>query len=221
MFYNDEFKPDELRFGDVIKGFISTSSEVYKPLTGNNIENFEFHIHSSVPRFSVILTPCCNIGENQTILLTPLIPIKDKNIFTNPNLLENPLILNEEIEPQFAVPPNVWNDVFSEEDRVIRLSQGKQYQFRPYFIYEKHDIFPKYEFKLNEDNMMELNYYWIDFRHISQLKCKYLRQNNLSEEFIESKCLELSVYTRKQLREKIAHYFGRITDEDKEILELV
>ena len=62
----------------------------------------------------------------------------------------------------------------------------------------------------------------IDFRKIYSLNCNMVkRESELTEAdrpLIESKRLELSVDTRKLLRDKISYYFWRPAPEDAAIL---
>jgi hypothetical protein len=60
---------------------------------------------------------------------------------------------------------------------------------------------------------IETNYYMIDFRNTSKLNCE--RIINPKDAPLESKCLQLSIQARSELRDKIAYYYARIPKEDK------
>ena len=111
------------------------------------------------------------------------------------------------MEPRRAIPPGQWKAMSSEEKQ-RRLDEGPIYACFELFIYEKHDLFPVYPIGGNETN-----YHMIDFRNVYRLNCgKITRQNPI---LTGSKRLQLSVQTRKELRDKIAHYYGRTPEEDK------
>ena len=71
MFYNEEIG-DKLRFGDVVKGYLSVIPKISMPFGKANID-------FNIPQYSVVLEPCCEIGGG-TIILTPLEEIS-KNFF--------------------------------------------------------------------------------------------------------------------------------------------
>ena len=56
----------------------------------------------------------------------------------------------------------------------------------------------------------------IDFRNTYKLN--YEKINPPKDAPLESKCLQLSIQARSELRDKIAWYYGRVPEEDK-ILE--
>ena len=61
------------------------------------------------------------------------------------------------------------------------------------------------------DNI-ETKYYMIDFKNIHKLNCDKI--NSPEDAPLQSKCLQLSVQTRSELREKISNYYARIPKED-------
>jgi hypothetical protein len=107
--------------------------------------------------------------------------------------------------------------MLSEEQKQAKLSQPKGYAFEYYFFYKENDIFPEYEVNLKINNY-RIRFYLIDFRHIYPLKCDKINRNQIHEKILRSKCLELTVFTREELRNKLAHYFGRPTQDDEAIL---
>ncbi|NQE06295.1 hypothetical protein C5S32_10545 [ANME-1 cluster archaeon GoMg1] len=63
---------------------------------------------------------------------------------------------------------------------------------------------------------IETNYYILDFRNTYKLNCEKIK--TLEDAPLESKCLQLPIQARSELRDKIAYYYARIPKEDK-ILE--
>jgi len=212
MFYEKELECT-LRFGDVVKGFISASPNIKEPIL-SPIRNFDYNIDVAMPIFSAIITPCCSIGDN-IISLTPLIKLRG-DFCNNPHFLNDFTIINRPMKPEKAVPPDKWEGL-SPQEKQRRLEEGKSYALLHLFIYEKHKIFPKYKIKSHE-----INYYMIDFRNIFKLKCNLIkRPEKIKQEYapiLESKCLQLSIQARSELRDKIAYYYARIPNEDR-ILE--
>ena len=215
MFYEKEFTPNVLRFGDVIEGYVKSLPILDTPIFEASKKEYKYHIESFFPKFSIVMTPCCNI-ENQLISLSPLKQIPTK-LFDNPHFVEDFTRLNKEIPPEQAVSPYVWNNKFTEEIRQERLSSGKGYAFNYYFFYKENDIFPEYEIDL-KGKKYKSRYYLVDFRYIYPLRCDKITKNKIDDLILQSKCLELDVITREELRDKLAYYYGRPTLEDKTIL---
>jgi hypothetical protein len=160
------------------------------------------------------LTPCCSIGE-QIISLTPLIKLYS-DFFKNPYFVEDITRINREMEPEKMFSPDEWKELSPEEQQSL-ISRRKSYALLNLFVYEKNDLFPKYKIRGRETN-----YYMIDFRNTYKLRCGMIkRPEEITQDdfpILESKCLQLSVQARSDLREKIAEYYGRAPEED-EILE--
>ena len=64
---------------------------------------------------------------------------------------------------------------------------------------------------------IETNYYMADFRNTYKLYCDKIKSSEKAP--LESKCLQLSVQARSELRDKISYYYARIPKEDKILLE--
>lgn len=215
MFYQGE--PDKmLRFGDVVKGYISIDLDIKKPLSSAEIkaEDYQYKLDVNIPAYSVVLTPCCSI-EDGIIALTPLIRVFG-DFFKNPYFEEDLTRINRLMEPNQMLSPAKWKGLSLEEQEAI-MAKGNQYALTNYFIYEQNDILKEYTLKKRN-----IRYYMIDFRNINKIKCKMIkRSDKLTEEdapLLESKALQLSVETRRELRDKIAYYYYRPPEED-EILE--
>ena len=212
MFYQAEMDI-ELRFGDVIKGFVFTEPQVNEPMLGPE-SDAKYSIGITAPRFSVVLTPCCSI-ENKTILLTPLIGLRN-TFFGNEYFAEDPTRLNRPVPPQKAVSQYVWENKLSEAERQRRLRERAIYAFDNLFVYKEHPLLPKYTVN-TRDGKFQTGYYMIDVANTYKMNCDKIIRNQPAPANV--KCLQLSVQTRQELRDKVAYYYGRIPEEDKVLLE--
>ncbi len=210
MFYK-EGNDNVLRFGDVLKGYVLTTPNIEEPIL--NISNTGYNIEIDLPFLSVVITPCCSIGQ-KTISLTPLIKLRNA-FLKNPYLSEDFTRINRAMEPKQSVPPDTWNNL-PEEQKQKRLEEGNAYAFLELFVYEKNDLFPEYSIYINKQRNIETNYYMIDFKNIYKLNCEKI--NTPEDAPIDSKCLQLSNQVRNELRDKISYYYARAPKEDK-ILE--
>lgn len=209
MFY--ERKVDQaLRFGDVLRGYPSATPTIQEPLLSPT--GHAYNIDVDLPSFSVVLSPCCSIGD-KTISLAPLTGLRG-TFFNNPYFVEDLTRINREMEPQQAVPPDVW-DRFGMEERQRRLGEGKGYAFIELFVYAENEMLPRYTVHRKQGNI-ETGYYMIDFRSVYRLNCDSIVTPENSP--LKSKCLQLSLQARSELRDKIASYFSRVPLEDS-ILE--
>ena len=205
MFYQDE--PDEaLRFGDVLKGFILTSPNISEPAKPNETYSIDVYL----PAFSIVMSPCCSIGDKM-ISLTPLIRLRN-TFFNNPYLSEDLTRINREMEPEQTVPPDIWNSRLSHEEKQRRLGEGRGYAFLELFVYEKHDLFPEYTINRKQGNI-GTRYYMIDFRNTYKVNCQSLITPTNAP--LDSKCLQLSIEARAEMRDKISYYYARVPKEDR------
>ncbi|KAF5415420.1 MAG: hypothetical protein C5S48_05780 [Candidatus Methanogaster sp.] len=212
MFYAEK-TDNYLRFGDVIGGYILPNTTIKEPILSFKSESHNYTIDVELS-YSVVLTPCCSIGES-TISLTPLIKVRS-NFFKNPYFAEDLTRINRKMEPQQAYSPVEWGK-FSLEAQQRHLEEEINYALLNLFIYEENEIFKKYTLRGRE-----ITYYMINFRDIYTMKCAMIkRPEELKPEdapIIESKVLQLSIQARSELRDKIVFYYSRIPEED-EILE--
>jgi len=211
MFYEKDID-NALRFGDVLRGYIAITPNIKSPILTPSALNEGYNIDINLPIFSVIISPCCSIGDD-TISLTPLIKVRN-TFFDNPYFTEDLTRINREMKPQLAVPPYVWNGLPPEEQqkRLQEGEDGKGYAFLEFFIYKDCDLFPKYSVDMRQGKNIETNYYMIDFRNTYKLYCNKIKSPK--EAPLESKCLQLSLQTRAELRDKISYYYARIPKED-------
>lgn len=203
MFYQEKMD-SALRFGDVLKGFILASPIIKEP---GSIGAYEIAIR--LPLYCVVLSPCCSIGH-KVISLSPLIEIRP-SFFDNPYFEEDLARINRKMEPQQAVPPHVW-EKFPPELKQERLKEGYGYALFDVFIYERHDLLPKYTINRRQRNI-ETNCYMIDFKNIYKVNCDKIKSAENAP--LGTKCLQLSIQTRSELRDKIAYYYARIPKEDR------
>ncbi len=207
MFYQSEID-DSLRFGDLVKGYLTNNLIIKEPILSYNIESHQYKIDIDMPQYSVILTPCCSIGES-VISLSPLIKIKSLYL-KNPFFSEELTRINRKMESQQALSPDDW-ETLPEVEKQIRLEEGLQYALLNIFIYDANPIFDEYTLKGKN-----IRNYMIDFKNIYKVKCDLIkRPEELHESpILDSKVLQLSIDARSQLRNKIAHYYSRAPIED-------
>lgn len=210
MFYSQKMDK-ALRFGDVLQGYPSTTPIIEEPMLKES--SARYNINVDLPKFTVVMDPCCEI-RNKTISLTPLIQVS-RAFFDNPYFAEDLTRINRKMEPQQAVSPTIWEKLPLEEKQK-RLEVGRTYALLNLFIYEKHELFPKYILRRKDKEDIETNYYMIDFRNTYKLCCDKIISPENSP--LESKILQLSIETRSELREKLINYYANIPPEDK-ILE--
>lgn len=207
MFYQEE-KQKVLRFGDILKGYILSSSNIEEPKF-----NADFKIDVKAPDFCVVLSPCCSIGD-KIITLSPLIKMRS-SFFDNPYFKEDLTRINRKMLPEQSIAPHIWEGL-SNEEKERRKSVGKTYAFVELFIYLENELFPEYTVPRRDEEDFKTKYYMIDFRNAYNLNCEKIVN---SKDFpLESKYLQLTKDTRSDLRYKIANYYSRVPKEDK-ILE--
>jgi len=215
MFYLDGLG-NELRFGDVVKGFVLTNSVLIK--THWNTPNPPYDINILTPEFSVIMTPCCSI-EDKTIAVTPLIPIRI-SLFDNPYWSDDLTKINRIMTPQQSVSPQVWSQL-NDEEQQRRISEGNTYSNANLFIYDKHEILPTYLLSRRRGNEIQeiiTGYYMIDFKNIVKVNCD--RIVSASDSPSECRLLELTVEVREELRAKLGWYYSRRPQEDQVLLDI-
>lgn len=209
MFYT---KPDEvdqaLRFGDVLKGYPSTTPIIEKPFSDEN--SVRYMIDVDAPKFTVLMDPTCEI-RNKSISLTPLIQVTRK-FYDNPYFAEDLTRINRQMEPQQSMSTLAWNELGPEKQQE-KLKEGRNYALLNLFIFEKHDLYPKYILKRKGMEVIETNYYMIDFRNTYKLCCNEIESPEKSP--LKSKILQLSPESRAELTDKLIKYYARIHLEDK------
>jgi hypothetical protein len=205
MFYQEP--PSQIfRFGDVLKGFVSATPVLNDPASSS--PSLPFSVEIQRPLFSVVLSPCCSISD-KIILLVPLIQIRGR-FFDNPYFAGDMTRINRVMDPEQAMAPQDWEHL-PDAVKTERLLAGRAYALVDLFVYQSHGLFPKYKISKRGGNI-ETDIYMIDFRNAYRLNCEKIVAPGNSP--VETKCLELSVPTRSELREKIASFYGRVPRED-------
>jgi hypothetical protein len=217
MFYQTD-QSEAIRLGDVIEGYISTVPTILSPCKPGSLSAQLCTISVGMPSYSIVISPCCSI-EKGIIMLTPLIRLENR-MFKLPHIREEPNRINSPVEPQYSVPPEVWDKPEFAEEKSGRLAAGPNYIFVEYFVYDAHEIFDEYTVHMRGEDNIQTRYYMIDFRNIYSLKCDMIKRPISESErpLIDSKRLELSVPTRAILREKLSYYFYRPAPEDAALL---
>ena len=196
------------RFGDILKGFITTTPNLSAPFLRQDLPPYSIEINLN--KFYAILSPCCSIGDKM-ISLAPLIKIYN-SFFNNPYLAEDFTRINRKMKPQQSVSPIVW-DKFPPEEKQKRLMGGITYGLVEFFIYDENIILPPYDVDMKDKDNIRTGYYMIDFRDIFKIRCDAI--NGANDAPFESKVLQLSIQARGELYDKISFYYnGRNPDDD-------
>lgn len=214
MFYIEQ-PSNALRFGDVVRGFVAATPNIEYPNISGGSEKSAFTLDIVHSQYSVILSPCCSIG-NKVISLAPLIKILP-SFLNNPYFAEDLTRINRMMEPEQTLPPETWEKL-PEHERQKRQAAGRAYALVEYFIFAEHDLLSQYVLNRKNGNV-PIGFYMVDFRQTYQVRCD--KVNNATDSPIDAKYLELAVETRKELREKIGNYYGRTPQEDIAVLAVV
>ena len=210
MFYTNN--PNEaFRLGDIVTGFVLSTSCIKSPIATLSKSGHEYSIGVHLPEYSVILTPCCSIGDG-VILLTPLVRISSK-FFANPYLAKDMTRINSKMLPEQSVPPSQWEKMTPEEKtRRFDMSQRESYTFLDNFVYAPHDLLPWYSLDVVRRGKVETGHYMIDFRKTCRVECKEIV--NPKNVPLGAKVLQLTAESRQHLRDKFTYYFNRIPVEE-------
>jgi hypothetical protein len=212
MFYDE--KPDpSFRFGDIVCGFPLGSADIKCPATDHRCSDHTIKIEW--PQYSVVLTPCCSIGQKK-IILTPLLEIKHMvKCLENPYFSADLTNINRVMNPKQMFTSDMWAKMSEEQKRHRFDTQKKQdYTFLEHFIYAPDDRLDEYEIRKPKDRNTEITgYYSVDFRKACLVYCAAITRD--SQDAANAKILQLSKKTREELRSKLTYFYGRIPDEDR------
>jgi len=203
MFYEEKKIDKVFRLGDVITGISFAYPEINNPILDTSKYNCNIKVQHS---HSVILMPCCSIGKENVISLTPLLEIKS-NFMKNEYYKEDLTRINRTMPQKKMFSHQKWNGL-SEEEKANYLSALPAYTLLPTFVYEPHDLLPEYKLKSEK-----IGYYMIDFKNICKVKCNSITYNRPAPN--NCKLLQLTLTTRNELRTKLASFFGRTPKEDE------
>jgi len=210
MGFYSNYPDSALRFGDVVQGFVFATVKLYEPFPADTdgthfLDDSGYSVDISLPRFSVVMSPSCSIGERM-VSLAPLLKVKHK-FFENEYYAENLTNINRIMQPQQALPRHAWENKLTPKEREEKMSQGNVYALVELFVYERHDLFPPYTLKENKKAEITTNYYMIDFRSIQYINCSSVASAENSP--LKSKVLQLSDDTRRELWDKLINYYTR------------
>lgn len=211
MFYQKPFD-QALRFGDVIHGFVLSVLKMDRPTLDRKHSDYELEL--KMPEFCVVFSPCCSIGDS-TITLAPLEKVRPR-FFENPFFAEELTHINRRIPPDKVLPPDVWNNKISEEEKTRRLAEGHVYTQGNLFIYSADEILPEYDLRYKKE-AYKTGCYMIDFQHCFRVECPQIQSPEKSP--LEVKLLQLTVETRQELRDKVSWYYSRLPQEDQVLLK--
>jgi hypothetical protein len=218
MFYVESHS-DFLRMGDVVSGYISLFPDIEEPIKDKVVG---YHVIAELPELLVIITPCCSIGDKQ-VSVVPLEPMRRRaNLFEVEYLKDDMTRINRKMEPQKTFTPNKWKEKMPEEKLAI-INTPIDYQYHEFFVYASDGKLPKYTINLSKDASFESDYYFIDFRKITKVKCNCIispddEKNFTSEKkdkSLSTKLFELHPKIRQELRCKISNYYHRIPEADE------
>lgn len=201
MFYAQE-PSTTLRLGDVLLGFISSTTKIGKAEFGKDQRNYQLDIASS--DYCAVLVPCCSI-RGSILSLAPLIQVPG-NVFLNPFFSAELTRINRPVPPENELTPAKWEELTGDQ-RDARIARGSVYTIVDRFVYDAHPLFPPYDVRSTGGLRVKTTCYMVSFKDIFRVECSLAVAQ-------EAKAMELSVPARKDLREKLAWYYARIPDED-------
>lgn len=204
MFYADTMSPG-FRMGDIVRGFVLSASKLSLPAA--TLPEYQVNVRN--PPYAVILTPCCSIKEG-IVALAPLAQINAQWL-KNPYFESDLTNLNRPMAPEQAMPTGGWEKL-TEDQRQKRLQAGAAYAFHHSFVFPAHSLLPIYTVRAQNTDV-QMGHYATDFRAIHRVECQAIGGSAAPP--INVKVLELTAAARSELRMKLAHYFGRVPDEDK------
>jgi len=210
MFYEEKSPDPNLRFGDVVRGFVIAEPNM-KPAPAADSQPESYKVEILQPRFAVVLTPCCSIGDKR-LTLTTFLPIH-RDWLKNPYFLEDLTNLNRVVPPEKAIPPEKLATMSDEEkeQRLDRSKPGGAFVHVEFFVYAPHPHLGEYSRTLCGEKH-EIGHWAIDFRRLYNVSCDEVVKPERTP--VRVKVLQLSVDARDELRHKMLKYFSRKAEED-------
>jgi len=202
---------ERLRFGDILKDFLTISITINDPVPELQKAKAKFEISAD---HYVLMSPCCSIEDN-IIMLCPLIPIKPVYL-KNPYFADDMTRINKKVPPEKRLPPDKWEKL-SEENRQSMENKGPDFANVEVFIFPYHPSLPANDLEYKKQPYPDMPY-MIDFRRIFSVKCDKIDREQKKIP-VEAKVLELTPNARKCLRDKISFFFYRTAEEDLPFLE--
>jgi len=205
VFY-EEASPDKaLRFGDVVRGYVSLTPIISTPILGLDDSEYTIDVRFGL---CAILSPCCSIRDH-VLALAPLKKVPQQYL-QNEYLATDLTNINRPMEPCQALPRKRWA-AMDEAERQERIKQGRGYAFLEEFVYGAHGLLPDYEVHIS-GKPARINHYMIDFRDTFHVNCQAIDTPQRSP--LKCKILQLSMAARQELRDKIANYYQRVPKEE-------
>jgi hypothetical protein len=200
-----EASPERLfRLGDVITGFQSVVPQIDRPATPSG-----WTITVERPDYMVVLTPCCSI-EDQSIALAPLGQIRP-SFLSNEYFVQDLTNINRKMSPEKSVARAVWENKLPEDRKQKMMASGDCYAMIECFVYAPHDLLKTYTLNI-KPGPREVAHYLVDFKSIFRVQCQQIGRGVCAPR--GTKILQLTKETRRELREKLSFYFGRLPEED-------
>jgi len=203
-FYEDS-PESALRFGDVVAGFQFATPQAHNP---SRERQNDWAIAVSSPAYAVVVTPCCSI-EQRAFALAPLVQIRP-SFLKNEYLAEDLTRINQKVAPEQSVPRDGWEKLPFERRQSL-IAKGPSYVFIDCFVYEEHALLCKYTLQ-RKGGPVEAGHYMVDFKSICRVDCNLVDREQPAPP--GTKILQLSVWTRQAMREKLSYYYGRPAEED-------
>lgn len=201
-----EHRPESaLRFGDVVAGFQFATAQAHNP---SRERQNDWAIAVSSPAYAVVVTPCCSI-ERKAFALAPLVQIRPA-FLSNEYLAEDLTRINQKVPPEQSVARGVWEKLPFERTQSL-IAKGPSYVFIDCFVYEEHALLRRYTLQCR-GGPVEVGHYMVDFKSVCRVDCNLVHREQPAPP--GTKILQLSVWTRKAMREKLSHYYGRPAEED-------
>jgi len=211
MFYSESFSR-AYRLGDIITGY----TEIV-PVYALNKKSAELSLSISVipSDMFVILTPCCSI-EQQIVNIAPLKKI-DSRFLSSDFLVEDFLLINQPITRREALGGLVFNKLTPEEKLEFE-NMPPEYSYLDKFIYAEHHFLKEYSvtksFGKGDIKTVATGKHMVSFKDAGKIQCNLFER----KKEVYQKIAELSPLTRQKLRDKMAHYYSRIPEEDRSFL---
>jgi hypothetical protein len=92
------------------------------------------------------------------------------------------------------------------------MAKGDSFIFEECFVYDANPLFSAYSLKKGSQTFPPVAHRLLDFKRIIRIDCTLIERNRDAP--AGTKLLELTISARTQLRDKLAHFFGRIPEED-------
>lgn len=203
-----ESSSSALRFGDIVGGFVAANLIVSLLKGGSASSDFRIAINHS--QLMAVLSPCCSI-EDKTLLLAPLQQLTPR-IYENPYFAEDVTRINRRMQTKQSLPPIAWESM-DPATRDRKLAEPDGFTLLDMFVYRDHELLPPYKVKTKQQGELTVSACSIDFRKIVSITCDQVQRN--SADLLATKRLELTTDSRSELREKIAHFYARVPEEDR------